>query len=161
MGFEYEELDPREVATLALEYLRSAAGWLEAAAEQDDIPDEVRRVLAATGRSTLDFHDTLQARILDRYGEELPLARSLSDRLRRRPDLVSVDEVEPDSGAVGLLEVASAEEEAAYQYFLDAADSVEDPWLQELFAEMARHTRGVVQYLEAEREILADAEGRG
>lgn len=160
MGFEYEELEPPEVASLALEYVRNAAGWLEEAAANEDLADEVRRVLAAAGRSTRQFHEVLESRVRDRYGDELPAAGRLSHRLRRRPDLVSWEELESDS-AVGLLEVASAEEEAAYQYFLDAVEEVDDTWLQELFREMAHHTRGVVQYLEAEREVLADSEGRG
>lgn len=160
MGFEYEELEPPEVASLALEYLRNAAGWLEEAAATESLAEEVRRVLDAAGRSTREFHDVLESRIRDRYGDELPPVGRLAHRLRRRPDLVSWEDLESDS-AVGLLEVASAEEESAYQYFLDAAEDSDDPWLRDLFGEIARHTRGVVQYLEAERESLADAEGRG
>lgn len=162
MGFQYEDLEPPEVAALALEYLRSAAQWLEEA-EAGAIPDEVQRVLSSAGRSTRDFHDAIRARVLDRYGDEVPEARRLSHRLRRRPDLVSYDDLalEPASGALGLLEVASAEEESAYQFFVESQADTEDPWLRDLFAELARHTRSVVLYLEAERETLAEAEGRG
>lgn len=160
MGFEYEELEPPEVASLALEYLRDTTRWLEEAADEKGVADETRRVLAEAGRATREFHDSLEARVRDRYGEALPEPRRLSHRLRRRRDLVSWDELEPDS-ATALLQVASEEEETAYQYFLDAADAAEDPWLRDLFAEMAEHTRTVVQYLEAERESLAETEGRG
>lgn len=162
MGFQYEDLESSEVAALAVEYLRSAAEWLEEA-EAGVVPDEVRRVLAAAGRSTREFHEAVRARVRDRYGDEIPTTRRLSHRLRRRQDLVSYDDLalEPASGALALLEVASSEEESAYQFFIESEADTEDPWLRDLFAELARHTRSVVLYLEAERETLAEDEGRG
>lgn len=159
MGFEHEELEPPEIAALSVEYLRTAARWLEDASRATT-NEEVRRALASAGRSTRDFHDGIEARVRDRYGNELPETGGLSDRIRSRSDIVPFHDLEPDSPAA-LLEVASTEEEEAYQYFLGVGDEIDDSWLQALFAEIAEHTRSVVLYLEAERETLADAEGRG
>lgn len=160
MGFEYQELEPSEIAFLALEYLRNAASWMEEAAQDDALAGEVARVLTSAARSTREFHDALQARVYDRYSDSVPRRSKLARRVRRRSDLVSYDDLERHDGAIAVLEIACAEEEEAYQSFVNEAAEIDDPWLRDLFEELARHTRSVILYLEAERESLVDTEGR-
>lgn len=159
MVFEYADLETVEVALLALEHLRDTARWLEESSDAATVGEEPARMMTEAAGSILDLHDRVEVRLAERFGDEIPEGAGLAARLRRRPTIVSLRglgaEVEPRD----VLEVASAEQEETYRFFLQEATEVEDPWLRELFEELADHAHSVVLLLEGEREALLDAEG--
>lgn len=161
MPFDTSDLDGFEVAQLAVEYLRDAARWLEDASQEvggESLASaEASRVLSACSESTRGFLGRLEGRVGSRFGDVLPTDRSLRSRLRQRPELVSHNGSE--RSLLEVLEVAASEEEDTYQFFLEEAELVEDPWLRATLVEIADHTRGVLVYLEEELETLREAQG--
>lgn len=161
MPFDTSDLDAVEVAQLAVDYLREAARWLEDASREVGgetlASAEASRVLGACSESTRGFLARLEARIVRRFGDVLPANRSLRHRLPRRPEMVSHNGAE--RSLLEVLEVAASEEEDTYQFFLEEAEVVEDPWLRDTLVETADHTRRVLVYLEEELETLREAEG--
>lgn len=160
MPFDYGDLETPEVALLALEYLRNTATTMqEAAAGGGTIDGETARALSEVASSIARLHGDLEARMHAHYGDAVPEDARLSARLHRQGILVAYDEPGPEVGSLDVLEVACAEQEEIYQFFLEEAQVVDDPWLRQLFLDIGEHAHGIVQYLEAERESLADAEG--
>lgn len=159
MVFEYAGLDAVEVALVALEHLRDSARWLEESSDAATVGDEAARMMTEAAASILDLHDRVEARLAERFGDEIPEGAGLAARLRRKPSLVSVRGPGPDVEPRDVLEVATAEQEETYQFFLEEAEAIDDPWLRDLFEEIAAHSHSVVLFLEGERQLLVDAEG--
>lgn len=162
MTFDTDDLDPPEAALLALEYLQYTATWMEESADADVVGDETARVLTDAATSIRTLHGDLDVRLREHYGDALPQDAARPVRLRRKPSLVPYEEaeVEPEENSADLIEVACAEQEETYHFFVEEAERVQDAWLQELLRDVARHARGLLLYLEGERESVADRDGR-
>lgn len=156
MPFDYSELEPQEIALLALEYLKINAHWLEQAASEVG-EGEVSRVLAEVALETHGFADDLDASIAEQFGGRTRAAEVPSERLNRAPNLVEVDAAELT--VEDLLEAATAEQEESYQFFMQEANELEDPWVREMFERLSQHARKMVVLLEEERERIQDDEG--
>jgi len=159
MVFEYGDLDAVEVALLALEHLRDSARWLEESSDAATLGEEPARVMKEAAGSILDLHDRVELRLAERFGDEIPEGAGLEARLRRKPSFVSIRGPGPEVEPRDVLEIASTEQEETYQFFLEEAQEIEDPWLRDLFEEVAVHAHSVVLFLEGEREAIVDAEG--
>ena len=72
MVFDYSDLNPPEVAMLALEYLRERIRWLEHTASQELGAGEVSRVMSEAANSLSWFTTELEERIVAHYGDSLP-----------------------------------------------------------------------------------------
>lgn len=153
MPFDYSELEPDEIALLALEYLKINAHWLEQVAAECG-EGEVSRVLAEVVSQTHSFADDLDASIAEHFDGRTRAAEVPSQRLNRSPDLVEVDASELT--VEDLLETATAEQEESYQFFMQEASEVEDPWVREMFEKLSAHSRRMVVLLEEERERIQD-----
>jgi hypothetical protein len=155
MTFDYSDLEPHEIALLALEYLKVNAHWLEMAAGECD-EGEVSRVLAEVAEESHGFADDLDASIADHFGGRTRDAEHTTERLLRSADLVEADlaELTPDD----MLVAATAEHEESYQFFMQEANEVEDSWVREVFEQLAQHARKVVVLLEEERERVQEDE---
>lgn len=153
MAFDYAELEPHEIALLALEYLKSNAHWLEQAAAECG-EGEVSRVLTEVAAQTHDFANELDVSIAEHFSGRTRNAEAPSRRLNRPPDLLEAEQ--GDLSAEELLEAATAEHEESYQFFLQEANEVEEDWVREMFERLSEHARRVVVVLEEERERILD-----
>lgn len=157
MPFDTSDLDTRETALLALEYVRNGARWFEEAAQEQRYGDEVLRVLSEVAAANREFAGDLEIRIEEHFGTagefEVKRVRGL-----KRPDWL-VEATSPVTTRRDVLEVATAEQEEHYQFFLQEESEVDDPWLQRLFGDLGRHARRVLVFLEEEREGILDQEG--
>lgn len=153
MAFDYSELEPHEIALLALEYLKSNAHWLEQAAAECG-EGEVSRVLVEVAIETHGFADDLDASIAEHFSGRTRQAEVPSRRINRPADLVGTDpgDLTPED----LLEAATAEHEESYQFFMQEANEVEDDWVREMFERLSEHSRSVVIVLEEERERIQE-----
>lgn len=157
--FEYGDLDPEEAALLALEHVRATARWLAQAAHDDVVDDETARVFGTAAEATHDFARELELVLEERVDATVPQPTDLITRLHRRPDLLTFTDDGPEVSPQDLFEIACTEQEEAYEFFLGEADGLDDPWLKAVFEEITRHARGVLLYLEEQREALIDREG--
>jgi len=153
MAFDYTDLEPSEVALLALEYLKANAHWMELAASECD-EGEVSRVLTAIAEDTHAFADNLDATIAEHFGGRTRDSEHATERLIRAADLVEGDVA--DMSALDLLEASTAEHEESYQFFMQEASEVEDEWVREMFEHLAAHARKAVVLLEEELERVRD-----
>ena len=153
MPFDYTDLEPHEVALLALQYLKANAHWMELAASECD-EGEVSRVLGAIAEETHAFGDNLDAVIAEHFDGRTRDAEHTTERLTRSPDLIEAEVA--DMSALDLLEASTAEHEESYQFFMQEASEVEDTWVREMFEHLAEHSRKVVVLLEEERERVQD-----
>lgn len=157
MPFDFSELDERETALLALEYLRANARWCEQAAEETQYGAEITGTLCEVGAANRGFARDLAVRIEEHFGSVEGLAEETVRGLKRPDWLVDVTS-EVTTGR-DVLEVATAEQEEHYQFFLQQESEVEDPWLQQMFADLAGHARRAIVFLEEEREDVIELEG--
>lgn len=157
MLFDVTELEPQEATLLALEQVREDALWLDRVARDADRFPELARVLAEVAVSARNFARELEEEVAEQFGEELPEIRRRGRRARRRPELVAAEEAEITDA--DLLEAVVTEEEETFQFFLDTADEVEDPWLAGLLEMIAMEIRSRLVFLEEEREALMESEG--
>lgn len=155
MAFDYSDLEPHEIALLALEYLKTNAHWLELAASECS-EGEVSRVLEEVADETHAFADELDASIAEHFDGRTRDAEHGTERLIRSADLVEVDV--SDLTAEDMLLTATAEHEESYQFFMQEANEIEDVWVREMFEQLAKHARKVVVLLEEERERVEDDE---
>jgi hypothetical protein len=153
MAFDYSDLDPHEIALLALEYLKANAHWLELAAGECE-EGEVSRVLVGVADQTHVIADDLDAAIAEHFDGRTRDAEHTSERLGRSADIVEAEVA--DLTTEDLLEAATSEHEESYQFFVQETEEVEDPWVRELFERLAKHARRMVVLLEEERERVLD-----
>ncbi len=157
MPFDYSDLEPREMARLALEYVRETASWFEQAPGESVMGSEATHVLTAVAESSRTFSHDLASRF-DDYIDTARLSRSeLVNRLRQRSDLESYRGA--DITAKDVLDAACAEQEESYHFFLGTAGELSDPRLSQMFNEIAEHTRTILIYLEEERQSFREREG--
>ncbi len=157
MPFDYSDLDPREMARLALEYVRETASWFEQAPGEPVMGSEATHVLAAISESSRNFSHHLASRY-DDYVDASTLSPSeLATRLRQRSGLESYRGA--DITARDVLDAACAEQQESYHFFLEKAGELKEQRLAEMFGEIAEHTRTVLIYLEEERQSFRDREG--
>jgi len=157
MPFDFSDLSDQETALLALEYVRSNGRWFEQAAEETQYGDEVIGILREVAAAYRTFGRDLETRIEEHFGELGTLAEGTIRGLKRPHWLVVAES--PETTKRDALDVATAEQEEHYQFFMREAAELEDPWMRHLFQELARHARTVLVYLEEEREGVLDNEG--
>jgi hypothetical protein len=157
LPFDYSDLEPREMARLALEYVRETASWFEQAPGEPLMGSEATHVLTAISESSRDFSRHLASR----YDEFIDAANlspgELANRLRQRSGLESYRGA--DITARDVLDAACAEQQESYHFFLEKAGELQDQRLAEMFSEIAEHTRTILIYLEEERQSFRDREG--
>ena len=155
MAFDYSDLEPHEIALLALEYLKVNAHWLELAAGECE-EGEVARVLSEVAEESHAFADDLDAAIADHFDGRTRESEHASERLVRSADLVEADlaELTPND----MLMAATAEHEESYQFFMQEANEVDDAWVRGMFERLAQHVRKAIVLLEEERARVADDE---
>ena len=157
MPFDHSDLEPREMARLALEYVRETASWFEQAPGEPVMGSEATHVLAAIAESSRTFSHELAGRF-DDYIEGAALSPGdLASRLRQRSGLESYRGA--DITARDVLDAACAEQQESYHFFFEKAGELEDERLSQMFSEIAEHTRATLIYLEEERQSFRDREG--
>ena len=157
MPFDYSDLEPQEMARLALEYVRETASWFEGAPDESVMGSEATHVLAAVSESSRVFSLTLASRFDDYIDAGALSADEIANRLRQRSGLESYRGA--DITARDVLDAACAEQQESYHFFLDTAAELKDQRLSEMFNEIAEHTRTVLIYLEEERQSFREREG--
>ena len=80
MPFDYSDLEPREMARLALEYVRETASWFEQAPGESVMGSEATHVLTAVAESSRTFsHDLVE--LLDGYiGHDVAARKDIEAR---------------------------------------------------------------------------------
>jgi len=157
LSFDYSDLEPGEMARLALEYVRETASWFEQAPGESVMGSEAAHVLGAVAESSRAFSHTLASRFDDCIDASKLSSDELVSRLRRRSGLESYRGA--DITARDVLDAACAEQEESYHFFLDTAAELKDQRLSQMFSEIAEHTRTVLIYLAEERQSFRDREG--
>jgi hypothetical protein len=155
--FEYSDLEPQELARLALEYVRETASWFEQAPGEPVMGSEATHILAEIADSSREFSHRLADRFGDYVDGSTLSGSEIALRLRQKPDLVSY--LGADITAKDVLDAACAEQQESYHFFLEKAGETGDPRLSQMFGEIAEHTRAVLIYLEEERQAFREREG--
>ena len=157
MPFDYSDLEPKELARLALEYVRETASWFEQAPGESVMGSEATHILAAVAESSRTFSHDLAGRFDDCLDAARLSPSELAIRLRQRSGLESYRGA--DITAKDVLDAACAEQEESYHFFLGKAGELSDPRLSQMFNEIAEHTRTILIYLEEERQSFREREG--
>lgn len=157
MDFEFRDLNAKQLARLALEYVRETASWLEGAPGESVMGQEAAQVLSAAAESSRAFSRDLEIRIEERFKTTSMPDGGSQDRFRRRSELTSYRGA--DITPKDVLEAAVAEQMESYQFFLDRAADARDPWVSRMFEDIAQHSRSILLYLESERQSFLDADG--
>jgi len=157
LPFDYSDLEPRELARLALEYVRETASWFEQAPGESLMGSEATHVLAAVAESTRVFSQDLAGRFGEYVDSATLSSRELANRLRPRTGLESYRGA--DITARDVLDAACAEQQESYHFFLERAGELSDDRLSQMFTEIAEQTRAILIYLEEERKSFRDREG--